>query len=311
MALPGGVQTTSSAVSAAVTFKVRRTVMRNLRNDLVFADPAYSDNGDYDPGHDVLTFVASPDLPINVTPLTEGQAPNKRALTFTTVTVSAAQYGDLVAITDLLKVKSPIDTVDIASDRLSRQARESLDQIARDAIALGGTAAFAGGAANRAAIAAGNLTTAAELRKLNVKMKKAKIPAFGDGFYRLWIHPNVEFDLRNDTAVGGFIDVNKYASPDTILRGEVGRMEGFRIMTVLNAPTFASTTTVYASIAVGNIKGWGTGSLQSLRTYHVPAGGDHVDPLAQEELLGWKVAWGIGILNNAYYLRFESAATNV
>lgn len=311
MALPGGVQTTSSAVSAAVTFKVRRNVMRNLRSDLVFADPAYSDDGDYDAGHDVLTFVASPDLPINVTPLTEGQAPNKRALTFTTVTVSAAQYGDLVAITDLLKVKSPIDTVNIASERLGRQARESLDQIARDAIALGGTGAFAGGAANRAAIAAGNLATAAELRKLNVKMKKAKIPAFGDGFYRLWIHPNVEFDLRNDTAVGGFIDVNKYASPDTILRGEVGRMEGFRIMTVLNAPTFASTTTVYASLAVGNIKGWGTGSLQSLRTYHVPAGGDHVDPLAQEELLGWKVAWGIGVLSNLYYMRFESAATNV
>ncbi len=311
MALPGGVQTTSSAMSAAITFKVKREVLRNLRNDLVFADPAYSDNGEYDAGHDVLTFIASPDLPINVTPLTEGQAPNKRALTFTTVTVSAAQYGDLVAVTDLLKVKTPVDVVAIAGERLGRQARESLDQIARDAIALGGTAAYAGGAASRVALAAGNLMTAAELRKLNVKMKKAKIPPFGDRFYRLWIHPNVEFDLRNDTAVGGFIDVNKYATPENILRGEVGRMEGFRIMTVLNGPTFASTVTVYASIGVGNIKGWGTGSLQSLRTYHVPAGGDHVDPLAQEELLGWKVAWGIGILNNAYYMRFESAATNV
>ncbi len=88
-------------------------------------------------------------------------------------------------------------------------------------------------------------------------------------------------------------------------------MEGFRIMTVINGPTCASTTTVYASIGLGNLKGWGTGSLQSLRTYHVAAGGDHVDPLAQEELLGWKVAWGVGILNNLYYFRFESAATNV
>ncbi len=311
MALPGGVQTTSTAMSAAITFKVKREVLRNLRNDLVFADPAYSDNGEYDAGHDVLTFIASPDLPINVTPLTEGQSPNKRALTFTTVTVAAAQYGDLVAVTDLLKVKTPVDVVAIAGERLGRQARESLDQIARDAIALGGTPAYAAGAASRVALAAGNLMTAAELRKLNVKMKKQKIPPFSDRFYRLWIHPNVEFDLRNDTAVGGFIDVNKYAQPDTILRGEVGRMEGFRIMTVLNAPTFVSTVTVYASIAVGNIKGWGTGSLQTLRTYHVPAGGDHVDPLAQEELLGWKVAWGVGILNNAYFMRFESAATNV
>ena len=290
---------------------VRRNVLKNLRANLVFADPAYSENGEYDAGHDVLTFIASPDLPINVTPLTEGQSPNKRALTFTTVTVSAAQYGDLVAVTDLLKVKSPVDVVEIASERLGRQSRESADQIARDAIALGGTAAYAGGVGSRAALGAGNLSTAAELRKLNVKMKKAKIPRFGDGFYRIWIHPNVEFDLRNDTATGGFIDVNKYASPETILRGEVGRMEGFRIMTVVNAPTFASTVTVYASLAVGDIKAWGTGSLQSLRTYHVPAGGDHVDPLAQEELLGWKVAWGIAVLDSTKYFRFESAATNV
>lgn len=311
MALPGGTQTTSSALSAAITFKVNRMMLKNLRANLVFADSAYSDDGEYDAGHDVLTFIASPDLPINVTPLTEGQAPNKRALTFTTVTIAAQQYGDLVAITDLLKVKSPVDTVQIAGERLSRQANESLDQIARDAIALGGTAAYAGGQTARANIVGGNLATAAELRKLNIKMKKAKIPAFGDGFYRLWIHPNVEFDLRNDTATGGFIDVNKYANPDTILRGEVGRMEGFRISTVINAPTFASGVTVYASMALGNLKGWGTGSLQTLRTYHVPAGGDHVDPLAQEELLGWKVAWGIGVLNNLYYLRFESAATNV
>lgn len=286
-------------------------LLANLRASLVFADPAYSENGDFDAGHDVLTFVASPDLPINVTPLTEGQAPNKRALTFTTVTVSAQQYGDLVAITDLLKVKSPVDAVALAGDRLARQSKESLDQIARDAIALGGTAFYTGAQTTRAGLGAGNLVTAAELRKLNIKMKKAKIPAFSDGFYRLMIHPNVEFDIRNDTSTGSFIDVNKYASPDTILRGEVGRMEGFRISTVINGPTFASTVTVYAGIAFGDLKGWGTGSLQTLRSYHVEAGGDHVDPLAQEELIGWKVSWGVAVLNNLYYFRFESAATNV
>jgi len=69
--------------------------------------------------------------------------------------------------------------------------------------------------------------------------------------------------------------------------------------------------TVYATIAMGDIKGWGTGDLQTLQTYHVAPGGDHSDPLAQEELLGWKVDFGVAVLSNGYFYRFESAATAV
>ena len=88
-------------------------------------------------------------------------------------------------------------------------------------------------------------------------------------------------------------------------------MDGFRIMEVVNAPTASSTVTVYLSIATGAINGWGAGDLQTLTTYHVAPGGDHTDPLAQEELLGWKVSFGVAVLNNSYYFRAETAATNV
>jgi N4-gp56 family major capsid protein len=306
-------QTTASVFSAAITFALQRDTLKNLRAALVFGDKSIAEQGTFDEGTDTITFVNVPDLPINVTNLTEGTAPTKRALSITTVSISSAQYGDLLSITDLAKAKSPIEVVRIGSERLARQAQESLDQVSRDVIALGGTVAYHTGATlgTRVDIAAADLMTAAELRRLNVKMKKAKIPAYADGYYRLWIHPNVEFDIRNDTSTGGFIDVNKYATPETILRGEVGRMEGFRISTVINAPTFASTVTVYASIAMGDIKGWGTGDLQTLQTYHVAPGGDHSDPLGQEELLGWKVDFGVAVLSNAYYFRFESAATAV
>ena len=305
-------QTTASALSAALTFRVQKQVLKNLRADLVWADPAYADSGDFDAGHDTLTFVNVPDLPINTTPLTEGTPPTARAMTMGTVSVSTEQYGDLVSITDLAKVKSPIEISNIASERVTRQAKESLDQIARDVIAASGTAKYAGtGNAARADLASTDVATAGELRKLKTIMKKAKIPAFGDGFYRLFVHSNVAYDLRNDSATGGFIDVNKYTRPETLLRGEIGSLEGFRIMEVINAPTFASTTTVYASIAVGDIKAWGAGELQSLQTYHIAPGGDHDDPLAQEELVGWKVSYGVAVLSNSYYRRFESAATDV
>jgi N4-gp56 family major capsid protein len=307
----------SSALSAAMTFKVQKAVLSNLRASLVFADRRFAEQGEFDPGHDTLVFVNVPDLPINVSPLTEGTRPDKRALSIGTVTLDADQYGDLVSITDLTKLKSPVEIVAIATERLSRQAEESLDQIARDVIALGGTSMYAGvgNPASRSAIAATDLARATDLRKLKTKMFKAKIRPMDDGYYRIWVHPNVEYDLRNESGStqGAFIDVKKYTDglAEDIIRGEVGRLEGFRVMSIVNAPTFASTTTVYRSIALGNKKGWGAGDLQTLQTYHVAAGGDHVDPLSQEELMGWKTSFGVAVLSNSFYFGMETGATNV
>lgn len=300
---------TSSVLSAAITFKVQKQVLKNLRASLVYADRAFAVQGDFMPGFDTLTFVNVPDLSVATTPLTEGTAPTARALSIGTVSVSTAQYGDLVEITDIAKVKSPIEIVDIASERLSRSSSETIDQITRDVIAAGGTAFYQGTNTSRADIASTDYAVAADLRKLRATMYKNNIKPFSDGYYRLWVAPEVGYDLRNDTAsTGGFVDVNKYSNPETLLRGELGRMEGFRIAEVVNAPTFSSTTTVYACIALGDVKGWGVGDLQTLQTYHVAPGGDHTDPLAQKELLGWKVNWGVAVLNNSYYYRFETAA---
>ena len=303
-------QTTSSTLSAALTFRVQRRVLENLRAQVVYADPAFAEQGQYDAGINSLTFISVPDIAINTTTLTEGAAPTPKALSITTVSVTPAQYGDLVAITDLARQFSPFAISEVASERVTRQARESIDKVARDIVAAGGTAFYADAVANRAALGASNKLDSADLRRLRATMYKNKIPPFGDGYYRIMISAEQGFDLRNDgTTNGNWVDVNKYTTPETILRGELGRMEGFRIMEVVNAPTFASTVTAHAAIAVGATKGWGAGDLQTLRVYHVAPGGDHQDPLAQEELVGWKVAFGVAVLANSRYYRVESAAT--
>lgn len=302
-------QTTSSVLTAALTFKIQRNVLQNLRAALVFADPMFAEQGQFDEGINKLTFIAVPDLAINTTALTEGAAPTPKALSITVVDVTPTQYGDLVSITDLAKRFAPFEIENVATERITRQAKESIDKVNRDVVAAGGTAFYADAVANRAALGAGNKLDAVDLRRLRATMFKNKIPPFSDGYYRLMVSPEQGFDLRSDTSTGGWIDVNKYATPETLLSGELGRMEGFRIMEVVNAPTFASTVTVHAAIAVGDLRGWGAGDLQSLRIYHVAPGGDHKDPLAQEELVGWKVAFGVAVLNATYYYRLESAAS--
>jgi N4-gp56 family major capsid protein len=301
---------TTDTIAAAVTFKVQKKVLENLRGELFFADPKMSESGTFDAGTDTIMFLSYADLPINTTPLTEGTPPTARALTQATVVVDTDQYGDLVDITDLAKKKSPLDIVDIASERISRQAAESIDKIARDSIAVGGTAVYQTGDTTRAGLASTDYATAADLMTLRARMKAAKVPTNADGTYWFMTHPYVIHDLKSEalTGVGSWVGVNQYARPELVMKGEIGTYHGFRMLEIPNAPTAASTTTVYLSFAGGRIKGWGSGELQTLAVYHTPAGGKG-DELHQKESMGWKVDLGFANLNNSYYYRFECATS--
>lgn len=302
-------QTTSSALSTLITFKIQAKVVENLRASLVYANRAYSEEATLTPGTDTASFVFIPDLAVATTSLTEGQAPTAVALTTSKVDVTTAQKGNLVDITDVAKVKAPFALIAEAADRVSRNAQESIDQITRDVIAAGGTAFYANAVANRAALTAADTLDSADLRRLRQTMFKNKIPPFSGGDYLLIVTAEQGYDLRADTATGGWIDVNKYAKPDQILSGEIGRIAGFRVIEAQNGPTFASTVTAHAAIAMGGVRGWGVADLQSLSIHHVAPGGDHSDPLAQSEKLGWKVMFGAAVLANSRYYRLESAAT--
>jgi N4-gp56 family major capsid protein len=308
------VNTLSTALAAAVTFTVQANVLENLRASLFYADPQYAQHGSFDSGTDQLMWVSVPDLAVATTPLTEGARPFYGALTMATVTTSTVQYGNLLGITDIAKIVSPVELTSIASDHLSRQAQETLDQISRDAIAAGGTQ-FIGSltVTTRAAITniAGDklhVKGVGGLDILKAKMFAAKIPPFADGFYRLFVTPGQGYDLMQDT---NFIDAYKYVDNMPLISGEIGQISGFRVIKVVNAPTVSSGVTVHLAIALGAVKGWGAGELQSLQVFHVAPGGDHADPLAQQELIGWKIMWGTAVLSNSFYFRVETAATVV
>jgi N4-gp56 family major capsid protein len=307
--------TTASAFQSAITFSVQEKVLQNLRNDLLWANPAWAEQGRFDPVSDTLMFLSFPDLSSTTpqTPLTEGSAPTARAITMNTVTVSTAQYGDLINITDLAKVKGPSDVVGIAAERASRTAKEVMDTISRDNLFLGGTPYYQIGDTTRAGLATTDLLLAADLIKLRARMKAADIPVPSDGYYRLIISVNQAYDLISETTANqAFVNISQYTNRiDQVFKGEIGTLHGFRVIESDTAPTFSSTATVYGGIALGDVKGWGAGELQSLQTYHVAPGGNHSDPLAQLEQVGWKVNFGVATLNNGYYFRVETAATSL
>lgn len=307
--------TQSSAFQAAITFTVQDKVLQNLRNDLVWANPNLAEQGRFDQGSDMLTFLTFPDLSITtpLTPLTEGTPPTARAITMTTVNVSTAQYGDRVGLTDVAKVKAPKDVAAVATERVGRVAKEVMDTITRDNIFLGGTPFYVNGDTSRAGLTAagGDKIDAADLILLRSKMKKANVPLGEGNYYRLMLSINQAHDLRIETTASqAWVAISQYTDKvSAIFAGEIGVLHGFRVIEADTAPTFASTETVYAGLALGGIRGWGAGELQTFRTYHIAPGGDHTDPLAQLEEMGWKVNFGVAPLNNGYYFRVESVAT--
>lgn len=297
-------------MSEVVQSAIQRKVLENLRGAMVYGNRNFAEMGTFTRGTDSITFISVPDLAVATTPLTEGSPPSSVQLSVDPTVVSAQQFGNLVEITDLLKVKSPVDIVNIGAERLARNAEETMDALVRDDIAASGTPFYQDGDTTRAGLASTDLITALDLRKLRATMFKNHIPTFPDGTYRLIVTAEQGYDIRSDaTAPDAFIEVRKYAQPGDIMKGELGMMNGFRIIESPDGPTFSSTVTVHAGIAFGAAKGWGWGDLQSLRAYYVGAGGDHTDPLAQEEVLGWKVSFGVAALANNRYYRLESAAT--
>ena len=311
--MPTHVYTASTAWSAAISFSVQSKVLQNLRAELVWANESLAEPGTFDKGTDLILWAKYPDLSITtpLTAITEGTIPNSRPITMENVTVGALQYGDLIGLTDLSKVKAVHDVLAIATERVNRTAREVIDQTTRDAIFTGGTAFYPIGSTNaaRTDIASAEVATGADLIKLSSLMAIGKIPKHADGFYHLYIGPTPIYHLRKEATSGtGFLDVWKYSDNGPIIKGEIGRLHGFRIIEVNNAPTFSSTVTVHAGVATGSVKGWGVGDLTTLAVYHTPPGGQ-ADPLHQHEFVGWIVNFGAAPLNTGYYYRYESAAS--
>jgi N4-gp56 family major capsid protein len=301
--------TDSSALSQVLQAALQSKVLEPLRAQLVFANKSWAEMGVFKNGTDLIKFGAIGELSVATTPLTEGSPPTAVSLSITTTSVTAAQFGNLIDVTDLAKVKSPYDLAMAGSEKLARNAAETIDQLARDEIAASGTF-FTVDPADlvRTSIGTGDKVTSAVLRRMRAKMFAGKIPLAGRHYFLL-VSPATGYDLRNDSAAGAWIDVNKYTDPSILKDGEIGTLEGFRIIEVVNAPTFSSTQLVQGSIAFGSLPGWGWGDLQTLQTYDVPPGGDHFDPLGQSHKMGWKCDFGVAALSNARYFRLESFAT--
>jgi N4-gp56 family major capsid protein len=233
------------------------------------------------------------------TPLTENVNPSATVVGTTEVTVEPLTYGQYVKMSAELKWKSINPIADEVTDELADNAALSYDTIVRAALSGNFVNQFAGGVASEALVADTSTLTAAEVRKAVYSLRKNNVLGFEKNLYKGLLHPAGHFDLTSDSAVGSFIDVNKYANPEMIMRGELGQIYGVRFVASTNAGSGTGLTdeTFHAYIfgrdayAISELSGQG---MEMIRKE--PGAQDTSNPLNMFSTVGWKFVMAAKVL---------------
>ncbi len=253
------------------------------------------------------------------TPITEGVTPDGNKLNVTGIQATVAQYGDWIQMSDLLELTAIDNNVVQATKLLGNQAGRTLDTVTREVLAGGTNVIYApkvgaDGAKTEVTTRSGLDATAkidVDLIFRAARQLKAMNANKIDNSFVAIIHPDVAYDLmRSD----GWVDVHKYATPENIYEGEIGKIGGVRFVETTEAKIWTgdgcpSGLAVYATLVLG-ANAYATTEITGGGLQHIvrPVGYGE-DPLNQRSSCGWKCTKVTKRLVEEYMVRIESCSS--
>ena len=274
-------------------------------------------------GGKTIEFRKYDSLPKATTPLTEGVTPDGQNLTVSTVTSTLAQYGGWTPESDVLSMTAIDNNILNATKVLASQAGRTMDTVTRDVLAGGTNVIYAPAAAadgtetevtSRAA-----LTTACKLTPKLFFRAAAQLGAMnadtlGDSFVAI-IHPYAAYDLKSNK---DFIEISKYAHPEAIFNGEIGKLGNIRFVETSEAKIWKDETcpangsdryAVFGTLVIG-AHAYGVTELEGGGLEHIVKQlGYGDDPLNQRASIGWKGMKAAERLVEQYMVRIESLSS--
>lgn len=274
-------------------------------------------------------YSALPNTPVT---LTEGVTPASQQLSVVDVTATLSQYGGLTTISDVILDTHEDNTLNEAVNLLGEQAAQMIEKMRFGVLKAGTNVLYANGAARNAVNTAISLTlqrrAVRALKRQNARFITSIVrstPSYGTeavapGYVAL-IHPDLEADVRG---LSGFVPAEKYGSM-TPWENELGKVEDVRyVSSTIFEPwadaggakgSMLSTTGTSADVypvlyvardAYGIIALKGMFALTPMVVNPKPSDSD---PLAQRGHVSWKAYQTAVILNDAWLVRAEVAAT--
>ena len=266
------------------------------------------------------------------TALTEGVTPSGSSLSVSSISAIVAQYGDYVVQSDVLELTAVDNTILETTKLLGRQAGLTMDTIVRNALLLGTNKSYApkyvadtnGTLVETEVTKTADLDTSAKLtvdvvQRVVAKLRAQNAPTIG-GDYVCIIHPYVAYDLMRDPE---WIDAHKYATPENLYTGEIGKMAGVRFVQSTEAKIDKGGSDNPSGLAVFHCLFIGDGAygvtevtgggLQTIVKQKGSSG--TADPLDQRSSVGWKGLKAAKILVDNYLVdlmccsKFSATAT--
>lgn len=280
----------------------------------------------------VIKFRRYNALPNTPSALTEGVTPAGQTLAVTDVTATLVQYGDKVTITDVILDTHEDPTLNESVALLGEQAAQMIEKMRFGILKAGTNVLYANGSARSAVNTAITVTlqrrAVRALKRQNARFITTVVrstPSYGTenvapGYVAL-IHPDLEADVRGLT---GFVPAEKYGTM-TPWENELGKCEDVRYVSSTIFEPFAdaggtkgtmlSTSGTSADVypvlyvardAYGIVALKGMFAVTPMVVNPKPSDSD---PLAQRGHVAWKAMQTCTILNDAWMVRGEVAAT--
>ena len=199
---------------------------------------------------------------VGVAPITEGTNPTSVTWGASSYSSGPAQYGILVAVSDLLVRNSAIEVIDNASTEVRNALARLVDSAIQYVVNAGSNGViYAGGKTTRAGLGAGDTATQAEMTKAVMYLRAsnaAGLKPYEGGYYAGIVHPNVMYDMMSSTATGSWVDVGRYTSVDDLREGKMRDFRGVRYLETAWQNFFNSTVPVMPTTFIGmDSFGWG------------------------------------------------------
>lgn len=258
-----------------------------------------------------VNFTRHTPLATATTALTEGVNPSEVNLTATTVSAQLAEYGNTVRISRFLSLAGIDANNKEKIEVVGQNMGETLDELTRNELFTGGTVQLANSKAQLTALAATDVLSLAEIRKVVRSLKKAKALRYQDNIAP-WLGklgPDTSYDLTADST---FLNADIYDNgANKLYNGELGKILGARLVESPNQKNEASTVTVFSNFFHGD-QAFGCIDLvgDKPQMYIIPNTQiDSGNPAGRFSLVSWAAAYVAKTLNGAWLINVKTGAS--
>ena len=254
------------------------------------------------------------DLAQATSALTETSDVTAVALGDSTVTVTLAEYGNAVTTTAKLRGTSFLNVDADAANIIGYNMANSIDKIVQGVLVGGSNVSYGGDATSTATLAADDTITASLIRQAVAALRGDSAPTMEGGVYVGFIHPDVSYDLREDTAVTDVIQYQIRQDGSGVRMGSIGTFGGVDFIETpridFTADGGATTVDAYNTVICGkqalakaHSRGTGFGENPSV------VFGPVTDSLRRFQTVGWYHLVGYSRFREASLQRIETSSS--